>query len=76
MLVLSRKIGQEIVLGGEIRVRVLEVRGNRVRLGFDAPDSVGIQRAELTAGAVPTRPADDQRMAAGPARSQMLVPSV
>jgi carbon storage regulator len=73
MLVLSRKIGQEVVLADHIRVRVLEIRGNRVRLGFNAPDDVSIQRAELVVEwpAVADRPA-----ATTVDRSQLLTPSV
>lgn len=47
MLVLSRKIGEEIVIGDNIRVRVLSIQGNQVRLGFVAPRSVTIHRQEL-----------------------------
>lgn len=47
MLVLSRMKDEEIVIGGEITVRVLEVRGNKVRLGIEAPDDVSINRKEI-----------------------------
>jgi carbon storage regulator len=47
MLVLSRKVNETIVINGDIRVTVVSIRGNQVRLGFDAPDSVGIFREEL-----------------------------
>jgi carbon storage regulator CsrA len=47
MLVLSRKLGEEIVLDGDIRVKVVEVRGNRVRLAVCAPADVAIRRSEL-----------------------------
>jgi carbon storage regulator len=47
MLVLSRKPGEQVVLGNGITLTVVEVRGNRVRLAFDAPDQVRILRAEL-----------------------------
>jgi carbon storage regulator CsrA len=47
MLVLSRKPGEKVVIGNGITVTVVEVRGNRVRLAFDAPDQVRILRAEL-----------------------------
>jgi carbon storage regulator len=47
MLVLSRKLGQEIVIGGNVRVRVVSVHGNQVRLGFTAPAEVVICREEL-----------------------------
>ncbi len=47
MLVLSRKKGQRIVIGAEIEVVVLEVRGNRVKLGIEGPAEVPIHRREL-----------------------------
>lgn len=37
MLVLSRKLGEEIVVGENIRLTVVSIRGNQVRLGFTAP---------------------------------------
>ncbi|OGJ62398.1 hypothetical protein A3C37_02610 [Candidatus Peribacteria bacterium RIFCSPHIGHO2_02_FULL_53_20] len=47
MLVLSRKVGEEIVIDGKIRVRVLEVQGRRVRLGIVAPDEIPVLRSEV-----------------------------
>jgi carbon storage regulator len=47
MLVLSRKPGEQIVIGGHITVTVAEVRGNKVRLAIDAPGDIPILRAEL-----------------------------
>lgn len=47
MLVLSRKPGESIQIGHNITVRVIECRGNRVRLGIDAPDEIDILRGEL-----------------------------
>ncbi len=47
MLVLSRKVGEEILIGDSIRVRILEIRGNRVKLGFMAPDDVRFLRLEV-----------------------------
>jgi carbon storage regulator len=47
VLIFSRKPGEEVVIGGGITVTVLEVRGNRVRVGVDAPDDVRILRGEL-----------------------------
>jgi carbon storage regulator len=46
MLVLTRKTEQAIVIDGRIRIRVLRVRGNRVRLGVEAPTDVPIRRTE------------------------------
>ena len=53
MLVLNRKSEQEIVLGGNIRVKVLSVKGNTVRLGIEAPGDVAILRGELEAQSKP-----------------------
>ncbi len=47
MLVLARRVGEEIVIGDDIRVIVLEVRGNQVRLGVVAPQSVRVLREEI-----------------------------
>ena len=47
MLVLSRRIGEEIVIGGNVRVTVLNVSGQKVRLGIMAPTSVAVLRQEL-----------------------------
>jgi carbon storage regulator len=47
MLVLSRKINESIVINGKIIVTVTEIRGNKVRLGFDAPRAVTIHRSEV-----------------------------
>jgi carbon storage regulator len=49
MLVLSRKPGEKLVIGHEIIVTVLEVRGSQVKIGIEAPDNVKIIRAELKA---------------------------
>jgi carbon storage regulator len=47
MLVLSRKQGEAIVIGDDVTVTVLEVRGDRVRLGFTAPGETPIHREEI-----------------------------
>ena len=47
MLVLSRKVGQEILIGDNVRITVTKVSGNRVTLGIEAPDHVRILRGEL-----------------------------
>jgi len=47
MLVLSRKVGQRIVIGDNITIVVNKVSGNRVTLGIEAPDDVHIMRGEL-----------------------------
>jgi carbon storage regulator len=47
MLVLTRRSGEEIVIGEDIRVTVLAVQGEKVRLGLEAPPSVTIDRQEV-----------------------------
>lgn len=47
MLILSRKAGEIILIGDTIRITVLGVKGNHVRLGIDAPKEVAVDRAEI-----------------------------
>jgi carbon storage regulator len=47
MLVLTRTVGESIHIGDNICVRVLEVRGNTVRIGIDAPKTVVVHRSEI-----------------------------
>ena len=47
MLVLTRWMGEIVRIGEEMSVRVLEVNGNQVRLGIDAPKSVAVHREEI-----------------------------
>ena len=54
MLVLTRKPGEKIHVGPEIIVTVLEVVGNKIRIGIDAPEDIRVLRAELlTVAAAP-----------------------
>lgn len=47
MLVLSRNVEQKIIIGKDIEVTVLEIRGNTVRLGITAPRDISIHREEV-----------------------------
>lgn len=47
MLVLSRKKGEKIVINNDIIVTVVEVKGDKVRLGIEAPKTVPIDRKEV-----------------------------
>lgn len=47
MLVLSRKVGQELIIGDNIRITVNKISGNRVTIGISAPNDVRIVRGEL-----------------------------
>lgn len=47
MLVLSRKRDEKIVIGDNIIVTVIDIRGDKVRLGFDAPTEIPVHREEV-----------------------------
>jgi carbon storage regulator len=47
MLVLSRKLNESIIVDGNIRITIVGIRGNHVRVGIEAPDSIPIIREEL-----------------------------
>ena len=49
MLVLSRKLGEVIAIGDRIQITVVEVKGNHVRLGIEAPQDLRIYRQEIYA---------------------------
>ena len=49
MLVLSRKLGEAIAIGDKICITVIEVKGNQVRLGIEAPQDMRIYRQEIYA---------------------------
>ncbi len=49
MLVLSRREGQSIMIGNDIVVTVIEIRGDHVRIGIDAPRSITVHREEVAA---------------------------
>jgi carbon storage regulator len=47
MLVLSRKVGDEIIIDGHIRITISALKGDRVRVGITAPPEVQVDRAEV-----------------------------
>jgi len=47
MLVLTRNVNQTLVIGDDVRITVLGIKGNQARIGIDAPKSVSIMREEL-----------------------------
>lgn len=47
MLILTRRVGEAVVIGEEVTVTVLGVKGNQVRIGINAPKSVSVHRDEI-----------------------------
>ena len=47
MLILTRRIGESVLIGDQVKVKVLSVRGNQVRLGIDAPREIRVNRDEV-----------------------------
>ena len=47
MLVLSRKINESIITSNGLRIKVIAIRGDKIRLGFEAPESIAIYRQEV-----------------------------
>jgi carbon storage regulator len=47
MLVLSRKLGESVMIGNEVVITVLEMRGDKVRIGIQAPREVQVHRSEV-----------------------------
>jgi carbon storage regulator len=49
VLVLTRKVGEQVLIGEDIVVTILDVKGDSIKIGFDAPRGIKIQRAEMLA---------------------------
>lgn len=47
MLVLSRKVGEELVIADQVRIKVTSIHGKRVRLAISAPEEVSVFRGEI-----------------------------
>jgi carbon storage regulator len=47
MLILTRRIGESVMIDSEVKVTVLGVKGNQVRIGIDAPKHVSVHREEI-----------------------------
>ena len=47
MLILTRRVGETLVIGDDVNVTVLGVRGNQVRIGVNAPKEVAVHREEI-----------------------------
>jgi len=47
MLILTRRISESVIIGDDVKITVLGVKGNQVRLGIDAPRDVSVHREEI-----------------------------
>lgn len=47
MLVLTRRLGESIAIGDEIRITIIAIKGNQVKIGIEAPPEVTVHRAEV-----------------------------
>ena len=47
MLILTRRVGEKLIVGGNVTLTVLDVKGNQIRVGIDAPREVKVYREEI-----------------------------
>jgi len=47
MLILTRRVTESLMVGDDVKVMILGVKGNQVRIGIDAPPDVGVHREEI-----------------------------
>ena len=59
MLILTRRVGETLMVGDEVTVTVLGVKGNQVRIGVNAPKDVAVHREEIYQRIQQEKPDDD-----------------
>ncbi|MBQ0714684.1 carbon storage regulator CsrA [Paraperlucidibaca wandonensis] len=59
MLILTRRVGETLMVGDEVTVTVLGVKGNQVRIGVNAPKDVAVHREEIYQRIQQEKPIDD-----------------
>jgi carbon storage regulator len=73
MLILSRRVGESVLIGEDISITVLRVKGNQVRLGVNAPKSIAVQREEVSERIKPDVAATADQLSAETAKIEGLV---
>ncbi len=66
MLILTRRVGEKLVIGDNVTVTVLGVKGNQIRIGIDAPPEIPVWREEIYLKILKERAADRTQAAAFP----------
>jgi len=61
MLILTRRVGETVMIGDEVTITVLGVKGNQVRVGINAPRSVAVHREEIYERIKREQQGDDQK---------------
>jgi len=62
MLVLTRRVGETLIIGDNIKITVVGVKGGQVRLGIDAPKEISVQREELILKALEAARKDQEKV--------------
>ncbi len=64
MLILTRRIGETLIIGDDVNITVLGVKGNQVRLGINAPKDVSVHREEIYLRIQQEKESDDSEVVA------------
>ncbi len=75
MLLLTRKLGENIRIGDDVKITIVEVKGNHVKLGIDAPASVKVHREEIYERIQQENRRNQAQAASGPAATAAGVTS-